>query len=688
MPNLSKRRRFRRLLLTALSLAGAVLVAVVGWALTRASIVDRGESKVRPMLGWAPGAFAEALARLSYDLPFIVRSRIAQAEGCIVYLDEGSAAKLDQHGCVWDRRLHADLVRRLKRDGARAVFFDVVFPDEWPDPAVDEDFANAIAEHGKVFLGGALELDDGENAFQERTVPPTVVLRRSAAGWGLISFRPLDPDYGVRGMYMGTEMVPSATWRAAQALGAELPATEAGRQQSRWLNYYGPPNTFPNVSYDRAVGENQVPPDFFRGKLVFVGGRSTLGSISLGKDDFRTPFTMFGGGFAHGVELHLTILLNLLHGEWLTRIAPSWELWLVVAFGVLLGGGLPWLRPHWAAVAGLLVGAVVTVVACWMHGSQHLWLAWCIPAFIQMPLALLWAVGVRYFVEERRRRALRDAFGLYLSPQMADRIAEADVDLKPGGVIVECTVLFTDLEDYSGLCARMDEPLHISRVLTTYFTHTTGHILESDGTIIKYMGDSVQAVWGAPLPDADHVRKAVRAAWRVHVASLVKCEGHPLRTRIGINTGKMIAGNLGSAQRFDYAVTGDPVNFASRLEGLNKPLGTEVLISDEVFRVLDREFLTRPVGEFKLAGRTDVRLVHELLGPADGGAYPWLASFARALAAFKTGDLDQAESGMRETIVQRGGADGPSAFYLMQIAELRIGGLPEVWRGVIDISKK
>lgn len=675
----------------ALSLAGAVLVAAIGYGLVRGSIVERSDTKARPLFGWVQSSLGEGLARLSYDLPFIVRARRAPGElppACIIYLDEGSAAKLAQRGGVWDRQLHADLVRRLKREGARAIFFDIVFSDPWPDPAVDADFAEAIAEHGNVFLGAALELDYGANAFQERTVPPTPVLRKSAAGWGLIAFRPLDPDFGVRRIFSGTEQVPSATWRAALALGAKLPQTDDGRMEARWLNFYGPPNTFPNVSYDRALRDNEVPPDFFRDKVVFIGGRSTLGSLMLGKDDFRTPYGLFGEQFAHGVELHLTILQNLLRGEWLTRLAPSGELWFVVVFGVLLGGGLPWLRPHWAAVAALLAAAVLAAVAWWLHAHRQVWFAWCIPALVQVPLALVWAVFVRYFVEERRRRALRDAFGLYLSPQMADRIAEADFDLKPGGAVVDCTVIFTDLEDYTGLCQRMDDPLHISRVLTTYFTHTTGHILDSDGTIIKYMGDAVQAVWGAPLKDADHVRKAVRAAWRMHVASRIECEGHPLRTRIGVNTGPMIAGNLGSAQRFDYTVTGDAVNFASRLEGLNKFLGTDVLLSDSIFRALDTEFLTRPLGDFLVAGRKEPRLVHELLGPADGETRPWLATFARALAAFQAGDLDAAERGMRETVAQRGGADGPATMYLVKIAEYRLSGLPADWRGVIEFGKK
>ena len=163
---------------------------------------------------------------------------------------------------------------------------------------------------------------------------------------------------------------------------------------------------------------------------------------------------------------------------------------------------------------------------------------------------------------------------------MADRIADADFDLSLGGALVEATTMFTDLENFATLAEELDKPELVARVLTTHFTQTSGHILDNDGTIIKFIGDSVHAVWGAPLPDKDHARKAVLAAWRLHEDSQKEVNGHLLRTRIGLNTGQMLSGNMGSAQRFDYAVTGDAVNFASRLEGLNKYLGTSVLISD------------------------------------------------------------------------------------------------------------
>ena len=664
------------------------MVCAVGWGLAEGSLArGRAGWRAKPQFGWIVMPMADALGRLSYDLLFVVRGHLEVPQACIVYIDEGAARDLKTPLDPWDRRLHAQLVRRLTELGARAVLFDVVFPSPWPDAAVDEDFAAAIAENGHVFLGAAFEPDLGAKAVQERTLPPIPILRRAAAGWGLITFWPVDTDFGVRSLFTGLETVPTATWAAAKKLGAPLTDDPLERVGRRWVNYYGRAESFPNISYSRAL-TGEVPPDFFRDRIVVIGGRSTLGTLGLGKDDFRNPYGVVGTVFSRGPEVHLTILLNLLRGEWLTRIPERTELAIVLVMGGLLGAGLPWFRPHIAAAVAVAVFIAVGTLAVWLFTRHHLWFAWMVPAFVQAPLALVWAVGARYFVEERRRNVLREAFAHYLSPQMADRIADADFNLSLGGTVVEATIMFTDLENFSALAEELEQPELISEVLTTYFTQTTGHILESDGTIVKYMGDSVQAVWGAPLPDREHARKATLAAWRLHEASRLEVKGHPLRTRIGLNTGRVLSGNLGSAQRFDYAVTGDEVNLASRLEGLNKYLRTSVLISESVQAQVGDLFVTRCVGAFRVVGKRKARTVYELIGPV-GTTSPatWMESFERGLAAFGAGDLPAAEDAMRECIAQRGD-DGPAKFYLVKIAHLRAAGLPPEWDGVVVLDAK
>jgi adenylate cyclase len=408
----------------------------------------------------------------------------------------------------------------------------------------------------------------------------------------------------------------------------------------------------------------------------------------VARDEFHIPHSRLGGRFAKGAEVHLTILMNLLRGEWVTRMDPRAELALVACMGLMLGAGLPLFRPHIATLLALAAALAVFSVALWLFIAHRTWFAWGVPALVQVPLGLGWAVGARYFVEERKRRALRDAFAHYLSPVMADRIAEAGLSIKPGGAVVEATTMFTDLDGFTPLAEQLDNPERIAEVLTEYFTLTTRHILEADGTILKFVGDAVHAVWGTPLADAEHARKAVRAAWRLQQASLIEVDGRTLRTRIGVHTGRMVAGNLGSAQRFDFAVTGDAVNFASRLEGLNKFLGTSVLISEETRRRIGEEFVIRRVGEFRVVGKTVSVIVHEVLGEADTSVpTPWVAGFERAVALFAGGQWDEARRGFEEVIAERGGHDGPSAFYLQRMeVPQREGGLSP--SGIIELSAK
>ena len=695
-PRKPLRRRNRKLLRLGSSVLGAALVGGLGWMLAQTSL-SVGTFGVRgePRFGWLCTMLGESLARLSYDLPFITQGVADVPDVCIIYLDETSARALGQQGSVWDRRLHTQLLKRLAQDAPRAVFFDIVFSDKAPEPGVDEEFADAIRDCKNVFLAAAYESNAGiplprqTRIISSSVIAPIEVLRRAAAGWGLIEFDPVDADFGVRRISTGREERASATWEMAVKLNPNFSNTPEARQQTRWTNYYGPSDSFPALSYDLALDPNGTPAGFFRNRIVVIGGRSTLSGVGLGKDDFRNPYGLLGGQFSTGVEVHLTTLLNLLRGEWLTRLDPRWEPWLALGYGILLGGLLPRFRPHLATLIAALSFAGVCIFALWLFAAHRVWFAWCVPAIVQTPVALAWAIGTRYFIEERRLIALRNAFGHYLSVHIADRIANSDFDLAPGGAVVEASVLFTDLEGFTPLTEQLHNPELVTQILVKYFTQTTAHILDNEGMILNFVGDALTAVWGAPLTDPDHVRKAALAAWRLHGSAHFKVDGHILRTRIGLHTGLVLAGNIGSAERFDYAVVGDPVNFASRLEGLNKFLGTNVLISEAVRRKLGDEFIARRLGEFRVVGKKEACVIHEFLGPASEGApAAWCGLFEKGVAAFSEGDLDAAERHMRETVTAHDGADGPAEFYLGHIANLRKKPLPPDWSGIVEFTEK
>jgi adenylate cyclase len=665
--------RFQAILLLLL---GAGLTAGVGWACLIYSF--------------------SGLERLSYDLPYLVQSNVATPEICLVTIDEGSAVALQQPlNAPWDRTLHAELLRALTKAGARAVMFDLSFDAPSPKPGADEELAAAMKENGHVYIGATFLTRASRETYDEQVVPPIGPLRDAAAGWGLLQVR-RDRDYTVRRIFPGTEEIPAITWRMARKFGAALPETPDPDAPARWLNYYARPGRFASASFQQALHPAaNLPPRFFEDRLVIVGGQKSLGSLNEERDQFMTPYSLWdkNRNLANGMEIHATTLLNLLHGEWMTRLSPSTETRLIVLLGLGIAAFLSFVCSfcpfRMTLVAGVVMIAGVAAV-CWGAWQQRLWFNWLIPAAIETPFALFWSLTSRYFLEARQQRAIRRAFGLYLSPHMANEIAQSRFDLKPGGKLVEATMIFTDLEGFVTLSGRLHDASQISDVLTAYFNNTTQHVLKQRGTILKYFGDSVFAAWGAPLPDNEQAYHAVRAAWDMHQYAKLTVHGHQLTTRIGVHSGTVLAGNLGSDFRFDYTLIGDPVNLASRLESLNKHLGTQLLISDHTWRQVAGRFAGRSLGKFCVKGSEEPIIVHEMLGEeVSTYVQETIATFARGVAAFQTGDLVKARASFEQTRSRFGGKDdGPSQFFLQMIAEYQVSGLPTGWDGVVNMLEK
>ena len=340
----------------------------------------------------------------------------------------------------------------------------------------------------------------------------------------------------------------------------------------------------------------------------------------------------------------------------------------MILWGVAVSLGLMRLAP-WPATGVAAFGGIYFCDAqrC-LQLKQHVWFAWAIPVAAQTPVALVWSVGYRYLIESLRRQRLRQAFSVYASPYMADRIANSQFDLTPGGKEVEATILFTDLEGFTKMSETL-EPAEVSKILIAYFNQTTGAILEQEGMVIKFIGDAVMAAWGAPLPEPQPAERAVLAALNIKKAGEKDIAGRRLRTRIGINSGKVLAGNLGSDVRFDYTLIGDTTNVAARLESLNKPLGTELLISDSTRALLSERFQIRSLGQFVVSGRSKPVSVHEVIGFRASAAekLAWMETFVMALEAFTKGNAERATELFKEVLRLRGGADGPSAFYLREL---------------------
>ena len=304
---------------------------------------------------------------------------------------------------------------------------------------------------------------------------------------------------------------------------------------------------------------------------------------------------------------------------------------------------------------------------------------------------MVWGTASHFYVErffrvklDEQQRQLRDAFAKYLSPQMLERLTAEGFQMRVGGEKVEAAMMFTDLENFTNMCERVGDPERIVSTLNDYFERTTSHIFDNDGVVIKFIGDAIFAVWGAPIREPDAALKAARAAWKLNQNDTLVIDGVALNTRIGVHFGDVVAGNIGSARRVDYTMIGDAVNLAARLESLNKTLGTNILISEEVRQKLNGEFCTRLVGRFKVKGRREVTVIHELLGPvAESGEPAWISLYHQALDAYAMKDSTQARRLFLAVEESRGAPDGPSRYF---INRLNLG----EWGsdGVVEMTEK
>lgn len=638
----------------------------------------------------------ERLASLGYDLPFLFHKPGGGQEVTVVYLDQMADGRLD-------RSVQAPLLDRLRESGARAAVYDILFDEPWPDPGVDAAFATAIRKFreggGVVVLAAARETSRHEGVIVERIVPPCDPLLEAADGFGLVAFVH-DDRHTVRELPVGTRDEPSLVWRAALALGTGI--DESRRLEPRWINYVGPPPhpdrpedrpPIPSVPVGAALGE--INPSLFRNRVVVIGGKPGIVGSALGADLFSSPYHRWDhrGHFPlmSGVEIQANALLNLLNGNWLGRSGKRADQALVLCIAVAAGVGLSRLRPlPGLAVAALGFAALALAGVLSMHYGR-IWFPWTIAAFVQLPVAFVGGTMANYYVErffrlrlDADQRRLREAFSRYVSPKMLDRLADRGFPLDPGGEKTLAAMMFTDIENFTDICERVTDPIHIVDNLNDYFQRTTEQIFEHDGVVIKYIGDAIFAAWGVPLPDGQAALKSVRAAWRLHLNAALRMGGESLRTRVGLHFGEVVAGNIGSTRHIDYTLVGDAVNLAARLEQLNKTLGTTILMSEETARLAGGEFSTRRVGLFRVKGRRDTASVHELLGPVAATGLPsWAETYAEALAAFEEGDRKRARRLFEETDRSRLDGDGPSRFFLEHLARTDGGET-----GVVELREK
>ncbi len=342
----------------------------------------------------------EPFAGASYDLLHGLAGGTPPKDlaATIVYLDRSSYQMMGRDPLRrWPRELHAELLRRLAKAGARAVVFDIIFDSAGEERSGDEKFAAAIRENGRVIL--AAEQNEktthrtGEGLEWTRATsfrPPYEPFLKAGADWGVASLA-IDDDLEARRFLAGfpESGKPSLAWATGQRLrlaGADLGMASAN---GHWIRYYGPALTIPHVSFSEALDPGSVPDEYFRDRIVFVGARPMEGRMNERRDEFRSPFHSWGNKeyFMPGVEVHATELLNLARGDWLKRLSNASETGILAGIALLFGGGLLWLRPAPAGGAAV-VGAALALGVSGFAFTRGFWFPWLASSAGQIPAAL------------------------------------------------------------------------------------------------------------------------------------------------------------------------------------------------------------------------------------------------------------------------------------------------------------
>ena len=672
---------------------------------------------VSPALDRIHGLSLDILTALRFEM-FGNRHNPATSPAVVVAIDEESYRAAPFKGTptmTWTGEI-GRVLNAVVEGGAKVVGFDIVIPNSLEQSEIpfgdgmlgervrgfDRDFLRALqgaAVPGKVVLGEQLRGNDPIRP----SAGQRIAVRQQQ------NIRPLnsltDADDVVRRMPLtftvnDTKVPSMALELAARAQNA---TPEFASDGSVTLGGYNIPSAVPNtMTVNFEGGADDIPTysfadlrgcalkndkDYFKrafdGKVVLFGTvldaddrRFTSKRFATGLEGLRAPrctgegkpvMTSFRRTSIAGIYIHATAVNNLIRNDAAVELGKQATFAISALIALLAAAGALLFAPLGAAAAFVVLAAVglVDAIVAFKYGT----VIPIVEPFLAGLAALALTIGYRFVVADKDRRLLQKSFGLYLAPDVVNRMLTSSKLPELGGETREVTVFFSDLQGFSKIAEQIT-PESLTALMNDYLSAMTDIIESHSGYVDKYIGDSIVAVFGAPANDGDHAANAARAALDccAKLAELNRdaaaFQEHPLAQRIGINTGEAVVGNLGSRRRFNYSVMGDTVNLASRLEGANKFYGTTIIASEATIASAGSGFAWRELDAVRVKGRTQAQRIYELLARepdltedqreavfdyADGLRHWRAGEFVRAAASFgKSAATDRAAAMFRD----------------------------------------
>ncbi len=599
--------------------------------------------------------FFEVLENKTLDLRFTIRGAVKPGpETMIAAIDEKSINKLGRW--PWPRSVWGRVVDRLTEDGASVIVFDVFF-SEPENVESDGLFQRAIMRSGRVILPVVFDFSESgykESGFTDkkldfltpsaypvrlhtdelfepirsRMVLPTLARFSSFARnlgcinmipdidgtlrWEILAIEYQNDFYAPIGLQAARVFLRvkdqdvALDHRGKVVLGdTAIPTDRHGRML---INYRGPNGTFPHYSVSDII-DGLTPKGTFRDKIVLIG------ATAIGIFDLRvTPFTPNMAG----IEKHASVVDNILRRDFIKHTEAA-VVPLILFFAIVLGVSLPRLgaKAGAALFLALLLGYAAAVY--YLFAAKGIWFNFVYPASAIL-LGYMTQTGYRFFTEERRAREIRRMFSSYVAKRIVDELIRDPSKAKLGGERREITVLFSDIRGFTSFSEK-HQPEEVVSLLNEYLSAMTDIVFEHEGTLDKFIGDAIMALWGAPVGQSDHAERAARCALTMikrleQLQRKWQAEGkHPIDIGIGINTGEMVVGNMGAeGKKMDYTVIGDNVNLAARLEGLTRQYNNHIIISENTYQKVKDIVKVNELGSATVKGKETPVVIYDLVG--------------------------------------------------------------------------
>lgn len=712
-------------------------------------------------------SFLAQVENETIDLRFDVRgTRVPKAPVKIVAVDEKSLKEVGQW--PWPRATHAQLVRRLKADGVKSVFYDVFFPEpertqekmldqlqaslgsafKGPSRAVkslrekmlsdirkfqdtqngDKEFGAALRETGNVFLPlvpfTGVEAKEGRTpAFEslhatearlfggftadffpaETLIVSIPELQANVEDTGGIRYIP-DLD-GIYRYYPAAfdyqdKLIPHLTLQVARCyLGDKNPirihdgqyAELAGRKipvlsnNFAFINYCGPQGTIPTVSASDVL-MNRLPAGSLKDSVVLIG------ATAAGLFDLRpTPFTHN----SPGVEMNANIIANVIDGDFITLAPQYWKLLLIVGMALLMWYLVPRVTPIQGTAVFFVLFAGYVVASCIVFTYFKVVINDVYPC-LALLLTFVALTTYKFRTEVRHSRYMKQMFQSMVAPKVVEEILRLPAGIELGGEEKELTVMFSDIRGFTTYSEK-HTPRDVVEILNEYLTQMTHLIFQTEGTLDKYIGDAIMAFWGAPAAQGDHAYRACSTA--LGMVDLLHSVLHPkwelegkekLHIGVGLNTGPMVVGFVGSESIKNYTLIGDAVNLGSRLEGTTKEYQVSIIISESTYAQVKADMLCRELDLIKVKGKNEPIRIYELVDhrlKGAGAKEMKVKAFGEGLAHYRAQRFDEAIQCFKNCL-DLDPKDGPARIFIDRCGHLKADPPPRNWDGVFVMKTK